>query len=131
MNLIRFCSCEMGTFGHLYRDGEIIAYTVEQPWRNNEPFKSCIPFGTYLCKLANHPKHGLKYELQDVPGRTAILIHVANTMDDVEGCIGLGDELGMVNNKWAVMNSGNTLQKFMMETMPADFSLTISGADLG
>jgi hypothetical protein len=44
----RFCDCEqMGVFGRFLRDGLQIAYSVEQTWRDNQPFVSCIPAGRY------------------------------------------------------------------------------------
>jgi hypothetical protein len=49
-----------------------------------------IPAGAYVCKLLDHPVHGLAWEVCDVPGRTGILFHVGNDADDSDGCILVG-----------------------------------------
>lgn len=49
-----------------------------------------IPAGTYTCRWLPHPKHGLCWEVCDVPGRTGILFHVGNDEADSDGCILVG-----------------------------------------
>jgi len=44
--------------------------------------------------------------------RYACLLHVANIMDDVVGCVGLGRTLGMYKGKWGAMSSGPAVQRF-------------------
>ena len=55
MILTRFTSTDHGTFGKLYV-GDKTFFTVEKPWLNNTPFKSCIPSGEY--KLIPHGVYG-------------------------------------------------------------------------
>lgn len=120
MILERFCYSDMGTFGRLKVDG-FECYTVEQPWRNNEPFKSCVPEGPYLVKRTSTPAHSNTfvlinedldvYEHKQGKGRYAILIHVGNNIHDVVGCIAPGDKLGYLDQLWAVYNSKNTYQE--------------------
>ena len=63
--------------------------TIEKPNLDNRPMVSCIPEGEYLCKWSHMAEHNVDhYELQNVPGRTAIFIHIATTVNDVLGCIG-------------------------------------------
>ncbi len=38
-----------------------------------------------------HPKHPFCYEIMNVPGRTAILQHAANVIDQLEGCQAPGE----------------------------------------
>lgn len=38
-------------------------YTLEQAWRNNRPFDSCIPDGVYLIEPYKSPKFGDVYIL--------------------------------------------------------------------
>jgi hypothetical protein len=93
MILSRFAQLEKETIGRLDYDGESY-WTVERPWLNNLPFESCIPDGNYVLRRCNSPKFGPNmWEVADVPGRSHILIHVANTSRDVVGCIGLGESL--------------------------------------
>ena len=52
-----------------------------------------IPAGHYTVKLMPaeaNPKHGECFEVQNVPGRTDILFHSGNDVDDSEGCILVG-----------------------------------------
>ncbi len=64
--------------------------TVELPWKDNQPFISCIPPGIYTCKKRYTKKHGLHWEIKDVYGRTVILIHIANFVSDLQGCVAVG-----------------------------------------
>lgn len=48
---------------------------------------SCIPEGIYLCKRYSSPKYPANWEVIGVPGRSKILIHTANTVDELRGCI--------------------------------------------
>lgn len=90
MILTRFAQLEDVTIGRLNYAGQYF-FTVERPWKDNEPNISCIPTGNYQMGRVDSPKFGPDtWEIRDVPGRTHILIHVANTADDVLGCIGLG-----------------------------------------
>ena len=54
---------------------------------DNKPNISCIPAGNYIIKPVNSPKFGLTYEVCDVKGRTHILFHKGNFVDDSLGCI--------------------------------------------
>lgn len=65
--------------------------TVEDDWRENKPKISCIPAGLYQIQRTIYRKHGYEtFEVMGVPGRSRILIHPANTEEDLEGCIGVG-----------------------------------------
>lgn len=110
LELERFCYGPLGTFGRLSGFG-FEGYTVERPWAGNAPFTSCIPEGVYTCRWVDSPKFGRTIEVTGVPQRTHILFHVANTMDDLEGCIGVGENLGALAGKWSVMASRNALHR--------------------
>jgi len=79
-----------GTFGTLVYNGKTLCYTLEEPWRNNQPRVSCIPQGRYLCTPHNGARFKNVWILHDVPQRSAILIHAGNTLADTEGCILVG-----------------------------------------
>lgn len=115
-----------GTFGDLVFEG-FACVTVERLNLGNQHIISCIPEGSYLCKLAPSTKN-LKvgptaYLLQNVPDRTAIQIHIANYPADVEGCIGLGQTY-MPFQKM-ITNSVHTVKTFMAFTEGRDFMLHI------
>lgn len=80
-----------GTFGQWVQPGCALLYTMEDDWLQNAKGKSCIPAGDYTLQRTIFHRHNLEtFEVMNVPGRTRILIHPANTEEDVEGCIGLG-----------------------------------------
>ena len=71
--------------------------TLERPWRDNKRGISAIPDGSYVVKRTVTPKHNKTFEVTDVPGRTAILIHTGNSETDVEGCILVGMQFGRID----------------------------------
>lgn len=90
-----------GVFGELLVTGErqdhLQLQTVEDDWRDNAPRISCIPTGLYVLQRTIYRKHGYEtFEVMGVPGRSRILIHPANTEEDLEGCIGVGLDRGKV-----------------------------------
>ena len=113
IHLDRFCYSEMGAFGRLvYEDFE--CYTIERPWDGNKPNVSCIPLGLYQLKPSYYFRGGYdSYEVLDVPDRSEIKIHIGNTLLDVIGCIAVGEKLGYINGRWAVMNSEDTFKRVM------------------
>lgn len=76
-----------GVFGTMVPSG---LFTVEENWLQNRKGRSCIPAGVYQVRRTRTPKHGECFMVCDVPNRDAILIHPANTENDIEGCIGVG-----------------------------------------
>lgn len=84
-----------GTFGTMTFPRMKMLYTVEDDWLDNRPNVSCIPVGHYKLHRTVYHKHGYEtFEVMDVPGRSRILIHPANTEEDVQGCIGVGLRIG-------------------------------------
>lgn len=125
--LKRVSSTSQGTFGVLLDpDGSPICVTLEDPWKNNEVGRSCIPEGTYECA----PHTGTKYKdvwlVKDVPGRSAILIHQGNTQEDTRGCILVGRRFGRLGRKMAVLDSVSALNT-LRGVLPQAFSLRIEG----
>ena len=91
MNIVleRHSYSPAGTFGRLFV-GDKVFHTVEREWLGNKTYDSCIPEGVYDVTPYSSEKYPNVWELQNVPGRSKILIHVANNPRDVQGCIGLG-----------------------------------------
>ena len=113
ITLDRFAYTMYGVFGTLkYGDSKL--YTVERPWSDNRSNVSCIPTGVYLLDLSHYIQGDYPaYEVCGVPGRSAIKIHIGNTMDDVRGCIAPGLMLGWLGHKWAVIQSREAFDRFM------------------
>lgn len=123
--LHRFAQAATGTFGVLTLDHEPIAVTCEDPWEDNDTGVSCIPEGTYKCVPHSGEKYKNVWRLENVPNRSAILIHQGNTIRDTQGCILVGDKLGYVVGRPAILNSVKTLKKLQV-MLPKEFTITIN-----
>lgn len=83
-------SSEHCTMGYLVEDNQVIAYTLELPWRDNKNNISCIPKGTYSGTLRYDKNDKWRIELKDVPDRTNVQIHIGNYTSDIKGCVLVG-----------------------------------------
>lgn len=72
--------------------------TLEPPWLDNTPKKSCIPAGKYKIVPRTSPKFGEHLILQDVEGRSYILCHAGNLPGDTEGCILVGSRFADIDH---------------------------------
>lgn len=96
--LTRDRSSRRGTEGRLILPGGFECFTIERPWRWNRRSVSCIPPGEYPLRLraSTVVREGTGgefpegYEIAEVPDRAFIMIHPANSMYDLEGCVGPG-----------------------------------------
>lgn len=117
-SLRRSASADQGTFGVLQFGGRVL-HTVELPWRDNRPQRSCIPVGAYRCALVKSPRFGRVYGVQAVPGRSNVLIHSANLAGDVDmgyttqlhGCIAPAMRLGAMRNSAGAMQSAGLVSR--------------------
>jgi hypothetical protein len=119
----RFCYHPKGTLGVCTVAGETF-YTIERPWLDNAPNVSCVPTGSYSMTWRESPRFGWTWMLEDVPGRTYILIHAANYASDVQGCIGLGTSL--MGDRVAVSNSRKAVAAFDELTQGGSCQIHIS-----
>jgi hypothetical protein len=77
-----------GTNGTLTINNSFQCYTIELPWVNNLPRRSCIPEGRYELKKRYSPKFKDHLLVQGVPGRSLVLLHPANdALKELKGCI--------------------------------------------
>lgn len=120
--LDRFYYSPAGTAGTLTVDG-IDYHTVERPWLNNEPFKSCIPDGTYTVKPYNSEKFPNVWEIQCVQGRSHILIHAGNKPSDVQGCIAIGRSRRSSTPLW--VGQSRAAIRELRASLPDEFRLVI------
>lgn len=109
-------SCKDGTFGILSIDEIPQCLTLE-------PVISDIPDGEYKCIPHNSPKHPNVWEITNVPGHTAILLHNGNTVDDSEGCVLVGQGYANINSRRGVTNSNITLNN-LRQILPTFFNIT-------
>ena len=80
-----------GVFGVMDREGQPFCVTIELPWKNNQKEISCIPEGEYLCERFLRSSGQETFLVLNVPNRDGILIHTANTISDLRGCIGIAE----------------------------------------
>lgn len=134
LKLMRTKQTPDGVFGNLViASGELQLVTVEDDWRQNLARISCIPDGIYKLRRTIYYKHGYEtFEVTGVPGRSRILIHPANTEEDLEGCIGVGlrmgkllvkkdEDTGAVNvTKTAVVGSREAFNRLMASMLHVD-----------
>jgi hypothetical protein len=129
LTLIRLPQHKDGTFGVLLDEGTPFCLTVERPWLDNKRGESCIPTGQYICRRVNSPKFGDTFEVTNVPGRTAILFHKGNIMEDSHGCIILGEQYESLEGKVVVLASGKAFSEFLERTRNVnEFRLEIKKA---
>ncbi len=122
LEIKRVQSDDEGTDGVIYTEG-FACYTLELPWRDNQVNISCIPNGTYTAMLDDSVTIGKMHviRLDNVQGRTGILIHVANVAgdvvkmldSDVQGCIAVGFGKGELHNQKAVFDSRDAMTELL------------------
>jgi hypothetical protein len=89
--------------------------TLELPWKDNRTGISCIEDGEYTAVKHTSPKLGASLWLQNVRGRTEILVHKVNYVRDLRGCIGVGDSLTDIDKDGLkdTTNSKKTMNKIL------------------
>lgn len=151
LTLVRHAYLPDVTLGRLYA-GDLVLATLEEPWipdpdgpggqrREGTLRESCVPDGEYIL----HPHTGTKFRNvwclenpalgvyrfpDDIPpgqrwGRSAILIHSGNTVDDILGCILVGRRHGRLDGKDAVLDSRAALEELRAVLGPGRHHLTI------
>lgn len=110
IDIQRDTETDESTLGTLTVDGNSLD-VLELPDRDNAATEDSdtagrIPAGTYQAHIRTDGSRGWRIELEGVPDRTNIQIHVGNTPDDTVGCIlpGTGRGENRVNNSTAAMN---------------------------
>lgn len=79
---------QSGTNGRLMLGDKELCKTIELPWMDNKVQRSCIPEGSYKLVKRYSERFHWHFELLNVPGRSAILIHSANwALQELKGCI--------------------------------------------
>lgn len=101
-------------------------YTLELPWKDNQRRVSCIPEGEYKGIKHHSPKFGNSVWIQDVPNRSEILIHPANYVRQLLGCIAVGSDLKDIDSDGLedTTNSRNTMDK-LLSFLPKSFDVQI------
>ena len=145
ITLLRHTHWNTGTYGEM-AVGDKIIYTAERPWLNNEPFKSCIPEGSYEVVRHRSPKFGECFSIvgdgvtiDEASGgkRYGILFHAANWPDQVQGCIAPGlffQPINVGGRDWPQsvgVGRSNQAMQYMLATLPDVWHLQITHAESG
>ena len=99
-------TCSMG---YLIANDKVICYTLELPWVDNLNNISCIPEGTYNGILRYDKTDGWRIQLENVPNRTGVQIHMGNYTREIKGCILVGTTAKV--NDCSVENSADAYSK--------------------
>ena len=107
---------EKGVSGTISFKGKRICDSIEPPWRNNQRQISCIPEGRYLLTSRLTLRFGWHFLVNNVPGRSAILIHAFNNaLQESKGCIGPVKKL---TGPGQGSSSRNALYELMQVALP-------------
>jgi len=100
--------------------------TLELPWLNNKRNESCIPLGNYKVVARQSARYNKHYHIEDVPGRSFVLIHIGNYYTQTKGCILVGKSVSDINGDGYldVTNSKSALQE-LLKLAPNGFDLEI------
>lgn len=100
--------------------------TIEPPDNGNQVNVSCIPEGVYTVKKIYSPKFGKCFHVQDVNGRSEILIHRGNYSRDTRGCIIPGMAFYDIDGDGVtdVIESTKAMNR-LLEILPDEFKLWI------
>ena len=105
LRVLRKTFSDRSTIGQLFVDGVFECFTLEDVVREVKgkpvsawkvPGKTAIPYRAYEVVLdySNRFKRVMPHIL-DVPGFEGIRIHSGNTAEHTDGCVLVGDELGV------------------------------------
>ena len=93
IKITRSAETEECTSGYLSVDGTQLCYTLERPDLNNQKVISRIPMGGYPGHLRYDHKDAWRIQLDKVPGRDNVQIHIGNWPFQTEGCILVGTKV--------------------------------------
>ena len=125
LDLYRIEKTEECVRGILVLNGEFLCHTLERPWVNNKINISCIPAGKYVLAPFTGKEYKNVYEVLAVQGRTGILFHIGNTVNNSKGCILPGMRFGMLGDKRAVLSSGTAVKLLRRRLKQDNHTLTI------
>ena len=99
---------------------------LELPDRNNATAISRINAGKYICKLRYSLKFGWHFIVENVEGRSYILIHFGNTYKHTNGCILVGNAFtDLDGDGYRDVTSSKKTLKRILAIAPKQFELLI------
>jgi len=117
--------CTMGVLLDT-QTGLPLMVTLELPDLDNQQRISCAKPGIYRVVPYSSEKYKSAFHIQDVPGRSKILIHTGNTVSDIKGCVLVGANYGTYKGKPAVLSSRASLSILKEYVDGEEFELLIT-----
>lgn len=103
--------------GIVFLNGDFFGFSLECPNLDNLPFYSRVNAGEYTARKVHSEKRGYFWLLDNANDRTEIILfHMGNTVASFNGCIGLGAEIGKINEQRAIFETKLMCKQFMKET---------------
>ncbi|WP_420577507.1 DUF5675 family protein [Ekhidna sp.] len=116
-----------GTNGKLYHGEQLVCFTIELPWLHNRRNVSCIPEGTYEVSKRYTKTRGTHLILENVEGRSGILIHPANNaLKELKGCIAPVSSLDAPGIGSSSKKATEKLQNLLFEVLNLDEEVFIT-----
>ena len=105
--------------------------TLELCWKENQRRISCIPCGEYKVIKRYSEKYKDHFHILDVPNRDYILIHNANFVRQLKGCVAVGMSHTDIDGDGLrdVTSSKSTLKK-LNKHLPDKFNLIIEDGQM-
>lgn len=75
------------TTGKILHEGKQLSFSLELPWKDNQKDISCLPEGEYELAKRYSKKHSWHLILKGTYPRELCLIHEANYVRQLRGCI--------------------------------------------
>ena len=118
---------DQGTFGVFFMPSfDWFCCTLEKQWKNNIPFISCAPVGTYTCQWTySNTFKRFTYQIMNVPKRTGMRIHPFNWHYESDGCTAFGERVAYIDHKQQLLKSRDTVKEFEILMCQAPFKLRI------
>ena len=113
------------TFGRV-SVGRFNCFSIELKQCNNQQNIGCIPEGTYECRKITSPSKGECFEIINVKGRTDVLGHIGNFLDDTLGCVLFGLRFYHLNNGQPAISNSKDAFDAVMKELNDEFILVIS-----
>lgn len=94
--------------------------------KENKRSISRIPAGKYTCKIRYSEKYKWHFILENVPGRSFILIHFGNYYRDTRGCIIVGNSFTDIDGDgYRDVTSSKKTMKRILRVAPKQFELIV------
>lgn len=132
LNITRVSYLEEGAFSVALWEGVPFAVTVERTYPGGRAGVNSVKIkpGAYKCVRSFYHRGG--YDCWqiiggDITAERRVLIHKANVEDDLDGCIGIGEQFGRIQGKPAVLQSGVAFIELMaLSARLSEFDLSVT-----